>query len=60
MSDGFDCFHCNVHRIRHGSRGPIMEPELRNILVIPVAPHLCLERGIVLDENDVVEIRSSS
>ncbi|HQP45344.1 MAG TPA: NAD(+)/NADH kinase [Flexilinea sp.] len=40
--------------------GPIMEPELRNILVIPVAPHLCLERGIVLDENDVVEIRSSS
>lgn len=29
--------------------GPIMPPELRNILIIPVAPHLTLDRGILLE-----------
>ena len=40
--------------------GPIMEPELRNILVIPVAPHLSLDRGLLLKESDVVEITATS
>jgi NAD+ kinase len=35
--------------------GPIMPPELHNILVIPIAPHLSLERAIVLSEGAVVD-----
>lgn len=31
--------------------GPIMPPELRNILVIPVAPHLSVDRAIILSEG---------
>jgi NAD+ kinase len=31
--------------------GPIMPPELRNILIIPVAPHLTMERAIILSEG---------
>jgi NAD+ kinase len=30
--------------------GPILPPELRNILLVPVAPHLSLDRAIVLAE----------
>jgi NAD+ kinase len=37
--------------------GPIMPPELHNILLIPIAPHLSLERAIVLSEGVVVELR---
>jgi len=37
--------------------GPILPPELRNILLIPVAPHLSIERAIVLPEGAEVEIR---
>ncbi len=40
--------------------GPIMPPELHNILVIPIAPHLSLERAIVLAEGAVVELRIST
>lgn len=40
--------------------GPIMEPELRNLLVIPVAPHLSLDRSLLLKETDVVEITATS
>lgn len=40
--------------------GPIMEPDLRNILIIPVAPHLSLDRGLLLDEKDVIEITATS
>lgn len=36
--------------------GPILPPELRNILVVPVAPHLSLERPIVLPEGAVIEV----
>ena len=36
--------------------GPIMPPELRNILVIPVAPHLSVDRAIILAEGACVEI----
>lgn len=31
--------------------GPIMPPDLRNILVIPVAPHLSVDRAIILSEG---------
>ncbi len=31
--------------------GPIVPPELRNILIIPVAPHLSMDRAIILSEG---------
>ena len=37
--------------------GPILPPELRNILLIPVAPHLSVDRAIVLSEGSSVCIR---
>lgn len=37
--------------------GPILPPELRNILLVPVAPHLSMERPIVLSEGAVVDIQ---
>ena len=36
--------------------GPIMPPELHNILIIPIAPHLSLNRGIILPEGAHVTI----
>ena len=36
--------------------GPILPPELRNILLVPVAPHLSIERAIVLAEGSTVSI----
>ncbi len=36
--------------------GPILPPELRNILLIPVAAHLSLDRAIVLSEGSSVSI----
>jgi NAD+ kinase len=36
--------------------GPILPPELRNILIVPVAPHLSMERPIVLAEGSTVEV----
>ncbi len=36
--------------------GPILPPDLRNILVVPVAPHLSLDRPIVLPEGAIVEV----
>ncbi len=36
--------------------GPILPPELRNILLVPVAPHLSLDRAIVLAEGSSVSI----
>jgi NAD+ kinase len=36
--------------------GPILPPELRNILLVPVAPHLSLDRAIVLAEGATVSI----
>lgn len=36
--------------------GPILPPELRNILLVPVAPHLSVERAIVLAEGSSVTI----
>ncbi len=36
--------------------GPILPPQLRNILLVPVAPHLSMERPIVLAEGVKVRI----
>lgn len=36
--------------------GPILPPELRNILIIPVAAHLTIERAFVLDEDSRVRV----
>jgi NAD+ kinase len=36
--------------------GPILPPELRNILIIPVAPHLSVDRAIVLHEGSRVRV----
>jgi NAD+ kinase len=40
--------------------GPILPPELRNILLIPVASYLSLDRAIVLSEGAQVEIEVST
>lgn len=37
--------------------GPIMPPEMRNILIVPVAPHLSLNRAVILPEGACVSIR---
>ncbi len=37
--------------------GPILPPELRNMLLVAVAPHLSLDRAIVLPEGSTVSIR---
>lgn len=36
--------------------GPILPPQLRNILIVPVAPHLSVERAIVLHEGSWVRV----
>lgn len=36
--------------------GPILPPELKNILLIPIAPHLSLNRAIVLAPGDTVKL----
>jgi len=40
--------------------GPILPPELRNILVIPIAPHLSMDRAVVLSEGSEVRLRAYS
>jgi NAD+ kinase len=37
--------------------GPILPPEMRNILLMPVAPHLSVDRAVVLSEGSSVCIR---
>ncbi len=36
--------------------GPILPPELRNILLVPVAPHLSVDRAVVLAEGSAVTV----
>lgn len=36
--------------------GPVLPPHLRNILLVPVAPHLSMARPVVLSEGVVVRI----
>lgn len=40
--------------------GPILPPELRNILLVPIAPHLSVDRAVVLAEGSTVSIRVKS
>ncbi|MFZ5918285.1 MAG: NAD(+)/NADH kinase [Chloroflexota bacterium] len=40
--------------------GPILPPQLHNILVIPIAPHLSLERAVVLAEGSTVSVAVST
>ena len=37
--------------------GPILPPELKNILLIPICPHLSLDRPIVLSQGATVSLR---
>ncbi|MEJ2562132.1 MAG: NAD(+)/NADH kinase [Anaerolineales bacterium] len=36
--------------------GPILPPELRNVLIVPVAPHLSVDRAVVLSEGSWVRV----
>lgn len=36
--------------------GPVLPPDLRNILIVPVAPHLTFDRAVVLHEGSGVEV----
>jgi NAD+ kinase len=36
--------------------GPILPPDLRNILLVPIAPHLSVDRAVVLSEGASVRI----
>ncbi len=36
--------------------GPILPPDLRNILLVPIAPHLSVDRAVVLSEGSSVSI----
>jgi NAD+ kinase len=40
--------------------GPILPPELRNILVIPIAPHLSMDRAVVLAEGTEICLEAYS
>ncbi len=40
--------------------GPILPPELHNILIVPAAAHLSMDRPIVLSEGATVELNSLS
>lgn len=40
--------------------GPILPPELRNILLVPIAPHLSVDRAVVLAEGSSVAINVKS
>lgn len=36
--------------------GPILPPQMRNMVLVPVAPHLSMDRAIVLDEGSTVRV----
>jgi NAD+ kinase len=40
--------------------GPILPPELRNILLVPIAPHLSVDRAVVLSEGSMVSMQVNS
>jgi NAD+ kinase len=40
--------------------GPILPPELRNILVMPIAPHLSMDRAVVLSEGAEIRMKAFS
>jgi len=37
--------------------GPVLPPELKNILLIPIAPYLSLDRAVVLPQGATVELQ---
>jgi NAD+ kinase len=37
--------------------GPILPPELKNILVVPIAPHLSMDRPMVLSQGAEIQIQ---
>jgi NAD+ kinase len=39
--------------------GPILPPDLKNILIVPTAPHLSMDRPIVLSEGSRVGVRAN-
>ena len=39
--------------------GPILRPDMRNMLLMPVAPNLCVDRCLVLPDTDTVTFRLS-
>ena len=49
---------CTAYALSCG--GPILPPELRSILLVPIAPHLSLDRAIVLAEGATVSIHVST
>jgi NAD+ kinase len=36
--------------------GPILPPTLKNLVLVPIAPHLSLDRSVVLSQGSVVEM----
>jgi NAD+ kinase len=36
--------------------GPVLPPSLRNIVLVPIAPHLSLDKPVVLSQGSVVEV----
>ncbi len=40
--------------------GPILPPKLRNILLMPIAPHLSVDRAVVLAEGSTVSVTPKS
>lgn len=41
------------------AHGPILPPELRNMLLLPIAAHLSLDRAVVLAEGATVTLRTT-
>lgn len=37
--------------------GPILPPEQRNILIVPLAPHLSMDRAVVLEGDSLVNVQ---
>jgi NAD+ kinase len=44
----------------YAAGGPVLPPEMRNILLMPISPHLSIERGVVLSEGSSVSITTLS
>jgi NAD+ kinase len=40
--------------------GPILPPELKNILVVPICPHMSLDRPVVLSQGSSVLLRAEA
>jgi NAD+ kinase len=38
------------------SGGPILPPQMRNMVLVPVAPHLSMDRAILLDEGSTIRV----